>query len=105
MRKEQEPHTETNPPLYAKFVAILDQRSGLTGINSEEALAYWITVLQRHAAECEFGTNADAIATAPKLFALRRPGHEDSYAEVDFLKDDPQNILDESWSPVELRTD
>ncbi len=74
-------------------------------MNSEEALAYWITVLQQHAAECEFGTNTDPAYSAPRLFVYGMKGYKGMYAEVDFFKDDPSKILAEEWSPIELRAD
>ena len=74
-------------------------------MNSVEALAYWITVLQQDAVESEYGTNADPAATAPRLFVCGKRESEGMYAEVDFFKDDPSKILSEEWSPIELRED
>jgi len=74
-------------------------------LSSEEALAYWVTVLQRSAAEEEFGTNSDPVAEAPRLMALGKEGSEQVFTEVLLLKDDPRKILDETWSPLELWAD
>ncbi len=74
-------------------------------MNSEEALVYWITALQQHAAECEFGTNADPTDIAPRLFVYGMKGCAGMYAEVDVFKDDPSRVLSEEWSPIELRAD
>ncbi len=95
--------TEPNPPLYREYMRLLEQYAGVLGMNPEEALAYWVTVLQRLAAEVEYGTNADPVAEAPRLFVLGKKGKENEYSEVDFYKDDPSKILDETWSPVEMR--
>lgn len=74
----------------------LEEEDGVLPLNSEEASAYWVTVLQRHAAECEFDTNSSPLGEVPKLVVL-------GFSEVDFLSDDPRNILDETWSPIEMR--
>jgi hypothetical protein len=90
--------TNLNPSLYLQIRARLKEQDGVLPLNSEEALAYWVTVLQRHAAECEFGTNSEPLLDAPQLIVL-------GFSKVDFLTDDPRNILDETWSPIELRTE
>ena len=95
--------TEPHPPLFANMFQLLRDSPGAIRLDSEEALAYWVTVLQQHAAECEFGTNADPISEAPRLFVLGMERSEKMFNEVDFLKDDPSKILEEEWSPVELR--
>jgi hypothetical protein len=84
------------------LVLRLRESEGRIPINDQEALAFWVTVLQRLAAECEFGTNSDPIEDAPALMALR--DHE-RFAKIDLLKDDPQNIMNERWTVFELRAD
>lgn len=86
-------------PLYTLLMQRLREKRVLP-INSEEALAFWIVVLQCLAAECEFGTNSDPIDEAPALVALR---NHKQFARVDVLADDPQNILNETWTQFELR--
>ena len=95
---EDERRTEPHPPLYAQLLRRLDEEGGVLPLNSEEALAYWVTVLQRHAAECQFGTNSDPVNQGPRLIVL-------GFSEVDLLRDDPRNILDETWAPIELRVE
>ncbi len=99
---EPERHTNPNPPLYFHLLALLEENGGALSLNSEEALAYWITVLQRHASESEFGTNSDPITEAPKLMVGDVSETPEVLMEVDLLKYDPRNLLDESWSPIEL---
>jgi len=96
--------TDPNPPLYAELLSRLNENYGVLPLNSEDALAFWITVLQRVVAECEFGTNSDPITDAPQLMVLGVPESPNTLTEVDLLKDDPRNILDETWSPIELRS-
>jgi hypothetical protein len=62
-----ERYTNPSPQLYAELVDRLNENGGILGLNSEDALAFWVTVLQRVAAEVEFGTNSNSIAEAPKL--------------------------------------
>jgi|SRR5271170_1430779 len=95
--------TNPNPALYTHFVALLELEDGVLSLNSEEALAFWITVLQRFAAEVEFGTNSDPIEEAPRFMVLGKSGDNELFTEVDLLKDDPRSILDETWSPIELK--
>jgi len=94
-----ERHTSADQPLYDTLLSHLRESKGRIPINGEEALAFWITVLQRLAAECEFGTNSDPIEEAPALMALR--GRE-RFAKIDLLKDDPQNVMNETWTAFEL---
>lgn len=91
--------TSVHQPLYIILVKRLREK-GVLSINSEEALAFWVTVLQRLAAEYEFGTNSDPIEEAPDLMAL---GSRKQFARIDLLKDDPQNIMNETWTHFELR--
>jgi hypothetical protein len=91
--------TSVNQPLYSILLKRLRKRDVLP-LNSEEALAYWVTVLQRDAAEGEFGTNSDPIEEAPALMALK---NHKRLARVDLLKDNPQNIMNERWTQFELR--
>src|SRR5271165_5356333 len=97
-----EPHRRTNPDpaLYLHLLRRLQENVGVLALNSEEALAYWITVLQRHAAESEFGTNSDPIEEAPKLMVGRMSEKQRFLREIDLLKDDPRKIMDETWSPI-----
>jgi len=91
--------TSVNQPLYNILLKRLRKRHVLP-LTSEEVLAYWVTVLQRDAAESEFGTNADPVEEAPALMALK---NHKRLARVDLLKDDPQKIMNESWTQFELR--
>jgi hypothetical protein len=91
--------TNPNPPLYRHLQKRLHENGGVLPLNSEEVLAYWITVLQRTAAEFEFGTNSDPIEEAPKLMVVGRGKH---LRKLDCLKDDPRKIMDESRPPIEL---
>lgn len=95
-----ERRTNPNPPLYRHLLKRLQENGGVLLLNSEEALAYWITVLQRHAAECEFGTNSDPVAEAPRLTV---GGRRKVFTDVDLLRDNPRHLLEENWSPIELR--
>ena len=105
--------TNPNPPLYKIFLKLLKQSKthpieavrGRIPMNSEEALAYWVTILQQDAAESEFGTNSDPVGEAPRLMVLGKGRSKQAFTEVDLLKDDPQKILNETWSPVELWAD
>jgi hypothetical protein len=91
--------SSTHQPLYAHLTRRVTEGGEPLPLNSEEALAYWITVLQRSAAESEFGTNSDPISEAPRLMAVKGQG---GLVEVDLLKDDPQEALNETWSYFEL---
>jgi hypothetical protein len=90
------------PRLYSEFLARLKENGGSLTINSEEALSYWISVLQRVVAEAEFGTNSDPLQEAPKLMVRGMDGDDELFTEVILTEDDPGNILDETWSPIEL---
>lgn len=94
--------TNPAPPLYGEFLARLKENGGHLALNSEEALAYWVVVLQRVVAEAEFGTNSEPLEDAPKLMVLGMDDNHEVFTEVVLTEHDPQNILNESWSPIEL---
>ena len=94
--------TNPNPKLYRKLLDRSKRSGGAIGLSSEEALAYWVAVLQRHAAESEFGTNSNPVSEAPRLMALGMSKSRKVFVQVNLFKDDPTKILDEKWSPIEL---
>jgi hypothetical protein len=90
----------TNPrPLpYTHFLALSELEGGKLDLNSEDTLAYWITVLHRENAEAEFGTNSDPIAEAPRPMVLGKGKDREAFTEVDLLMNDPRHLLDETWT-------
>lgn len=66
-----------------------------------EALIWWIGVLQ-YAANNLPERDAPILSKLPKLMVLGMDRDGELFTEVDIFDDDPENILDGTWWPIEL---
>ena len=90
--------------VYDDFIARLADSGGAMQLSLNEALQWWIVALQR-----EFAMTADVIKNKsakfgkmPLLMVLGMGGDDELFTEVVLTEDDPENLVDETWGPIEL---
>lgn len=86
--------------LYRAFVARLTSRGGELRLTMSEAMMWWIAALQFLAADSL--ARRDPLLRIPKLMVLGMDRDHELFTEVDIVEDDPENILDGTWWPIEL---
>lgn len=87
--------------LYRAFVARLASRGGQVRLTLNEALMWWIAALQFLALDSSTGKD-EAFRQIPKLMVLGMDKDHKLFTEVNIIEDDPENILDGTWWPIEL---
>ncbi len=90
--------------LYRAFVARLASKGGQLHLTLNEALTWWIAALQFIALDTS-ASKGDASRQIPKLMVLGMDRDHKLFTEVDIIEDDPENVLDGTWWPIELWND
>jgi hypothetical protein len=88
--------------LFDEFISRLGEKGGALRLTLQEALTWWIVVLQREATESNPAKAADEIDTTPKLMVLGMDGDDELFTEVVLTQDNPENLADGTWHPIEL---
>jgi hypothetical protein len=64
-------------------------------------MMWWIAALQ-YLANHSSRSAGDAVPQIPKLMVMGMDRDHTLFTEVDIADDDPENILDGTWWPIEL---
>lgn len=91
-----------DPCLYNDFVTRLSEDRGALRLNLNEALMWWVAALQREAAGANPADRAGEIDRTPKLMVLGMDGDDELFTEVVLTEDNPENLVDGTWGPIEL---
>ncbi len=91
-----------DPTIFDIFLIRLAMAGGSLRLTLNEALTWWIAALQREAAGANPATKAGEIDRTPKLMVLGLDGDDELFTEVVITEDDPENLLDGTWWPIEL---
>src|SRR6516164_9655121 len=91
-----------DPCMYDYFVARLAESGGSLPLNLNESLMWWIVVLQRELAEANPSSKSGEIDKTPRLMVLGLDGDDELFTEVVVAEDNPENLVDGTWAPIEL---
>ncbi len=91
-----------DPCLYNDFVTRLSDKGGSLRLNLNEALLWWIAVLQRELAGANPSSASGEIDKTPKLMVLGLDGDDELFTEVVVTEDNPETLVDGTWAPIEL---
>ena len=91
-----------DPCLHNDFAIRLSDKGGSLRLNLDEALLWWISVLQRELDGANLSTSSGEIDKTPKLMVLGLDGDDELFTEVVVTEDNPENLVDGTWAPIEL---
>lgn len=91
-----------DPCLYNDFIVRLAENGGVLRLNLNEALMWWVAALQREAAGANPTSKTGEIDRTPKMMVLGMDGDDELFTEVVVTEDNPENLVDGTWSPIEL---
>jgi hypothetical protein len=89
-----------NSTIYDSFLMRLSA-GGALRLTLHEGVRWWIAALQRFApgAYPLPETSTDGM---PRLMVMGFDGNDTLFTEVNIVEDDPENLLDGTWWPIEL---
>ena len=90
-----------NSSLYRALLARLGSNDGGLRLTTNDAMLRWIAALQYLAAD-DSRTETRLLSKIPKLMVRGMDNDEELFSEVNILEDDPENISDGTWWPIEL---
>lgn len=87
---------------YDQFVNRLLQNGGALRLGLEEALSWWIAALQREVAGANPAYETREMGRTPNLMVRGMDGDDELFTEVVVTEDNPENLFDGTWWPIEL---
>ena len=88
--------------LYRALLAQLGSNDGGVRLTTNGAMLWWIAALQYLAAD-DSRSKTRLLSKIPKLMVRGMDNDEELFSEVNIIEDDPENICDGTWWPIELR--